>query len=153
MPLILLPLLLALALPATAADLAGRVSHVVSGRQLVLITETQGRHPLRLQGIRLAMEQPPLMRAARDRVNGLIGGRFVRFQASGLREEGEPLGFLDYAGQEVNLTLVADGLAIPVPEQLDPRRLPLYEQAQRAAQQRQVGLWAPPRPDRKLLPQ
>lgn len=151
-------LLILLLLPASqlhATELAGRISNVISGNKIVLMTETRGRHALRLQGIRLKMDDQRMLRAAQQRLNGLIGGRFVRISSSGVRQSGELSGFVDWGGQEVNLTLVADGLARVVPEELDNQRRTLYQRSQAEAKQRGLGIWfkAGKRPPRSLFPQ
>jgi endonuclease YncB( thermonuclease family) len=140
MPLLFL-FLLSLSIPLTAAELAGQVVNVVSGDAIVLTTASGGRHPLRLQGIRLPVDKPVLLQAARQRLNGLIGGRFVRVDTSGLRQDGVLSGFVDWGGKEINLTLVADGLALLAPEALDARRLDIYQRQQDRARRLRLGIW------------
>lgn len=140
-------------LPLQAAELAGRVSTVISGKQIELLTEQKARFPIELQGIELLSDKPNLMRAAQRRLNGLIGGRFVRVSTDGKRHYGRLLGFVNWGGQEINLTLVQDGLARVVPEQLDAKRRQLYEQREKIARQNQRGHWYHHRePARSLLP-
>ncbi|MBF0255008.1 MAG: thermonuclease family protein [Gammaproteobacteria bacterium] len=135
-----------------AAELAGRVLNVPSGEQIELLGE-QARFFVQLQGIELIEAKPRLRKAAQDRLKGLIAGRFVQVSIDGERRNGQLLGFVNWGGQEVNLTLVADGLALVRPEQLDDARLRLYQAAEAQAKQQRLGVWfEPAKPARSLLP-
>ncbi len=149
----LLCVLALLALPVQGAELAGRVINVISGKQIELLTQQNSRFPIELQGIALISDKASLQRAVQRRLNGLIGGRFVRVSSEGQRHNGSLMGFIDWGGQEINLRLVEDGLVRVVPEQLDPERLRLYQSRETAAKQRQLGLWHQAEQKRSLLPQ
>lgn len=129
MPLILLILSLLVATGLDAAELAGRVLNILGPFELEIVTEAGTRQPLILQGIQADPRRPDSQNAARTRLQGLVAGRFVRVTTQGERSQGRLLGFVDWGGKEVNLTLVEDGLAVPYPGQLDAARLAIYEAA------------------------
>jgi endonuclease YncB( thermonuclease family) len=92
-----------------AADLSGRIVNVYSGQELTIITATGGRHPIRLNGIRLP-DEPIRQQAAHSRLNGLVAGRFTLFQHSGQRQNGQLMGKLLLGGADINLRLLKEGL-------------------------------------------
>lgn len=136
MPLILLFLGLLLTEGLGAAELAGRVVAVLGPLELELVTDAGARQPLVLQGIQADPRRPDNSDALRLRLQGLVAGRFVRISTQGERDQGRLLGFVDWGGKEVNLTLIEDGLAIPLAGQLDAGRLAIYETAAARAKER-----------------
>jgi endonuclease YncB( thermonuclease family) len=123
-----------------AAELAGRVLHVSAALEIELVSEGGARHRIILQGIQLDPRHPERASSAQVRLQGLVAGRFVRVTTQGERNQGKLLGFVDWGGQEINLSLVQDGLAIPVAQQLDPVRYGQYQAAAVWAQERNTGV-------------
>lgn len=129
MPLIILFLCSLFVDSVLAAELTGRVTNVTGPLEVELITEAGVRQPIVLQGIQMDLKRPDVSAALRTRLQGLIAGRFVRVTIQGERSQGKLLGFVDWGGKEINLTLVEDGLVIPLAGQLDIDRLSRYEAA------------------------
>ncbi len=138
----LLLCLLLLSFSASSAELSGQVSTVYSGRDIALLTATRGRYLIRLRGIRLIDRDPAIRRAAKRRLNGLIGGRQVRVRIPGKQLSGKLSGYITWGGKEVNQELVANGLVNIDEAELDSTRLRNYRAARAGAQQRRLGIWA-----------
>lgn len=133
MPIVLFLLCSLSAFELMAMELAGRVLTVSGPLEIEIITETGARQPILLQGIQLDQSRPDASSAIQTRLQGLVAGRFVRLNTQGERQQGRLLGFVDWGGQEVNLTLVEDGLVLPLIGQLDPNRQARYEAAAKRA--------------------
>lgn len=136
MPLAFLLLCFLVAGELAAAELAGRVVNVPAALEIELVSDSGARQPIILQGIQLDPRHPELAVSAQTRLQGLVAGRFVRVTTQGERSQGKLLGFVDWGGQEINLSLVQDGLALPMAQQLDPARDVRYQAAAVQARER-----------------
>jgi len=117
----------------------GRVTSVTSGDEFCLVTGGGTRVPVRLDRV----DAPELGQAygqeSADYLKKLLYGREVRVQYTKRDQRGRVIGLVTLNKKDVNLRLVADGMAwyCGLPDQT-----PGYAEADASARKDKKGLWA-----------
>ncbi|MEO8156854.1 MAG: thermonuclease family protein [Betaproteobacteria bacterium] len=137
-------LLLALAVHATAATLAGRVVGVSDGDTVTVLTAQNRQYKVRLSGIDAPEKKQAFGTFSRQSLARQVFGQAVTVQWSKTDRYGRIVGRLDVDGVDANLEQVREGSAWVYTQYL--RELPaedrrLYREAEREAQFERRGLW------------
>ena len=136
--------LLAPGLTALAADtITGRVVGVTDGDTITVRT-TIDTIKVRLSGIDTPERGQPFGTKAKQALSGQVFGKDVTINSSGEDRYGRTLGEIIVGGESVNLWLVRTGWAWWY-ERYAPDDTQLRD-AQQAAQQAKLGLWADANP-------
>jgi endonuclease YncB( thermonuclease family) len=101
------------------------------------------QHKVRLDGIAAPERGQPFGTVARDRLASLVMGKAVTVHDDGRDKWGRTLGRIEIEGQDVNRTLVAEGLAWHYVKFSKDARLAAAERQARAAGR---GLWGDAKP-------
>lgn len=142
----LLALLLLLALPARAAEIAGRVVGITDGDTLTLLDDRRKQRRIRLAGIDTPEAHQPYGSRAREALAALAFGRRVTVEVAAVDRFGRTVGWVTSGGTDVNAALVRQGAAWVYRAYTDdPGLLRLEDEARRARR----GLWALPEADRQ----
>jgi len=144
-------LLLALlwVLPAPAATLTGRVTRVVDGDTLVVLSEGQAQHKIRLAGIDAPERAQPYGHKSTEHLSGLVAGRFVVVDWQKRDRYGRIVGKVVLAGEDVCLEQVEAGLAWHYKRyagEQSPEDRQAYAKAEEEAREARRWLWAEPKP-------
>ena len=132
------------AIPAIAGEpITGKVVSVTDGDTVRVLDAANVQHKVRLDGIDAPERGQPFGTVARDRLAALVMGKAVTVHSDGRDKYGRTLGRIEIEGQDVNRTLVAEGLAWHYVRYSDDATLAEAEREARAAQR---GLWRDPAP-------
>jgi endonuclease YncB( thermonuclease family) len=132
------------AIPAIAAEpLTGKVVSVTDGDTVRVLDANNVQHKVRLNGIDAPERGQPFGTVARDRLASLVMGKAVTVHDDGRDKWGRTLGRIEIEGQDVNRTLVAEGLAWHYVKFSKDARLAAAERQARAAGR---GLWGDAKP-------
>jgi endonuclease YncB( thermonuclease family) len=137
-------LLLALAVHATAATLAGRVVSVSDGDTITVLTAQNRQVKVRLSGIDAPEKKQPFGTFSRQTLARQVFGQAVTVQWSKTDRYGRVVGKIEIDGVDANLEQVREGSAWVYTQYL--RELPSadrkrYLEAERQAQFERRGLW------------
>lgn len=139
----LIVFLLLYAMPATAAQLQGRVVHVIDGDGLIVLVGEK-RVNVRIQDIDAPETGQPYGIASRQSLIAICGGEVATLQPSGKDRDGWTLGRVSCNGTDAGAEQVRRGMAWTF-ERYAPAGSPLYAvQAEARAARR--GLWAQQKP-------
>jgi endonuclease YncB( thermonuclease family) len=133
--------------PAHAATLSGRVIVVPEGDTIVVIDANRTRHTVRLAAIDAPERNQTFGNRARACLAKWVYQRNVLIEWNRTDAGGRLLGVIIVDGHDVNLELVRAGCAwwqrdgAQAPDERD-----VYEQAEKAARERKLGLWGDPKP-------
>ena len=130
-------------LTATGSDsqLSGRVSEVISGNQVVLVTDTGVRLPVILAGVLPPTRSRQWQAAARRFLGTLTLGRAVEFSYAGNQRQQPLLGRLWLGGSDLNIRLLQAGLGRYTAAGLSPTGQSAYRAAEQTAKSRGQGIW------------
>lgn len=132
------------AIPAIAGEpITGKVVSVTDGDTVRVLDAANVQHKVRLDGIDAPERGQPFGTVARDRLAGLVMGKAVTVHSDGRDKYGRTLGRIEIEGQDVNRTLVAEGLAWHYVKFSKDARLAAAERQARAAGR---GLWGDAKP-------
>lgn len=146
-------LLLLQALPASAAELEGRVVHIADGDSLTVLDDQNRQHKVRLAGIDAPERGQPFGKRAATELAGLAKNKRVIVDWTKTDRYQRIIGVVWVAQDDcgickpvldVGLALIGDGLAwhyraYERDQSIDKRRD--YRQAEVEARARQAGLW------------
>lgn len=137
-------LVLAAARMAEGDDaIAGKVVNVHDGDTVRVLDAANVQHKVRLQGIDAPERGQPFGTVSRDRLAALVMGKAVTVHDDGRDKYGRTLGRIEIEGQDVNRTLVAEGLAWHYVKFSKDAGLAAAEREARAAKR---GLWGDAKP-------
>ncbi|HEX7954161.1 MAG TPA: thermonuclease family protein [Burkholderiales bacterium] len=141
---LLAALLLALAVHATAATLAGRVVGVSDGDTVTILTAQNRQVKVRLSGIDAPEKKQPFGTFSRQTLARQVFGQAVTVQWTKLDRYGRVVGKIEIDGVDANLEQVREGSAwvyIQYLRELPPEDRKLYLEAEHQAQLERRGLW------------
>jgi endonuclease YncB( thermonuclease family) len=121
--------------------------HIVDGDSLVL--DVRGsQYRIDLWGIDAPERKQPWGKAAADRLNRTLTGRFVNVRVDGGGDDGRIVGRVMLRGRDIGLDLLHDGLAwSAIPGDGTPQQAAHpYNLAQRQASIARRGLWSDDHP-------
>jgi len=128
------------AVPAAASEVSGLVTRVSDG-DTIWVEDAQGtRHKIRLLDIDAPESTQKFGGKSTARLQSLIGGKRVKVTYSETDKYGRLLGTVWFGGEDINLRMVAEGMAWCYHYSKNER----YAAAQDAARTRRAGLWADP---------
>ena len=136
---ILVALLASPALAADTATLTGRVVSVHDGDTVRVLDAANVQHKVRLQGIDAPEIGQPFGTKSRDHLAALAKGKMVTVHEHGHDKYGRTLGRIEIEGEDVNQTMVADGMAWHFRRFDKSAELAAAEEKARDAKR---GLWA-----------
>ncbi len=122
--------------------ITGTVTSIVTGSE-VIITSADGPHEVALFGIASPREDQYYHMEAKEALAKRISNKQVWFEWAEKSDAGKPLGVLYHNGQNINLELVAEGLAWCDPKYTAAEK---FLNAQTIAKSKRIGLWQNPDP-------
>src|SRR5215475_14714403 len=142
-------ILFALALPATAQTIAGKVVARADGDTLTVLDDQQRQYKIRLVGIDAPESAQAFGDKARKSLSDLVRGKTVAVTNSKVVRNGWIVGKVTLAGRDINLEQIRRGYAWfyrAYAKELSRDDATAYEQAEAIAREKQLGLWAGPDP-------
>ena len=130
------------ALAAFGKEIAGKVTRVSDG-DTVWVSDSLGRHKVRLNRIDAPESGQPYGKESAARLKSLIGGKVVCVEYTSTDQYGRILGIIFLGDTDINLQMVRDGCAWHY-KHFDST--PAYVEAENDAQAAKRGLWAYPDP-------
>ena len=128
------------AVPSAAHEVSGVVTRVSDG-DTIWVQDAKGlHHKIRMLDIDAPESTQTFGGESTARLKSLIGGKTVKVTYSETDKYGRLLGTVWLGGEDVNLKMVAEGMAWCYHYSKNER----YAAAQSAARTRRVGLWANP---------
>jgi micrococcal nuclease len=131
-----------------AETFAGQVVTIFDGDTVEVLVDQRPRR-VRLEGIDAPEKAQAFGARAKQRLADLVGGQVVTVESEKTDKYGRTVGKLTLNGQDVNLAMIADGLAWwyrkYASEQPQVDRM-LYEAAEARAKAERRGLWRDPDP-------
>jgi len=128
------------AVPAARSEVSGVVTRVSDG-DTIWVEDAQGtRHKIRLLDIDAPESTQKFGGKSTARLQSLIGGKRVKVTYSETDKYGRLLGTVWFGGEDINLRMVAEGMAWCYHYSNNAK----YAAAQDAARTRRAGLWADP---------
>lgn len=141
---LILALLLAVATHASAAELLGRVVKVADGDTITVLDAGRVQHVVRLAGIDAPEKGQPFGQVSRRRLVERVIAHDVAVEWHKRDRYGRLVGVVMLDGQDVNLELVAAGLAWhyrAYEGEQAPEQRQAYREAEEAARAAHTGLW------------
>lgn len=140
-PLLTVLLLLLPTLPASAADVTGKVVGITDGDTLTLLTDAKRQVKVRLAEIDTPESRQPYGTKAKQALSDLAFGKIARVEVQTTDRYGRSVGRVWVGNRDINAALVEQGAAWVYRQYAhDPALLELEAQAKAAKR----GLWALP---------
>lgn len=133
----------------SSPDLVGRVVVVADGDTLTVLDAQKQQHRIRLVGIDAPESKQAFGQKSKDQLARWVHGQEVRVEHSKTDRYQRVLGKVWLGERNINLAMIEVGLAWYYKQfarDLTPTDRRLYEQAEQAARQQQLGLWADAHP-------
>lgn len=128
------------AVPSAAREVSGVVTRVSDG-DTIWVQDAKGlHHKIRMLDIDAPESTQKFGGESTARLKSLIGGKIVKVTYSERDKYGQLLGTVWFGGEDINLKMVAEGMAWCYHYSRNER----YAAAQSAARTRRAGLWANP---------
>jgi endonuclease YncB( thermonuclease family) len=138
-----------LADPALAQSLVGKVVSVADGDTITILDFDRTQHKIRLSGIDAPERSQAFGRLSREHLASLVAGEKFAVETDKTDRFGRSVGKVLLHGRDINLTMVAAGLAWHYKkyemEQPAVDRLS-YANAEVQARESRAGLWRDPEP-------
>ena len=135
--------------PALAQSLVGKVVSVADGDTITILDRDRTQHKIRLSGIDAPERSQAFGRLSREHLASLVAGEKVAVETDKTDRFGRSVGKVLLHGRDINLTMVAAGLAWHYKkyemEQPAVDRLS-YANAEVQALESRAGLWRDPEP-------
>ena len=135
-------LLVSLQTAAAVESLTGRPARIVSGNELVLLGSDGVLHRIVLSGIDTQPPNQPWGAAAIRHLRSLVMGRSVTFLYRSTEHTERIRGQLRHGGADINIRLLAAGLARLDPSGLSRADTERYAAAERQARAAGLGIWS-----------
>src|SRR5262249_4891984 len=142
-------ILFAMALPATAQTIAGKVVAIADGDTLTVLDDQQRHYKIRRVGIDAPESAQAFGDKARKSLSDLVRGKTVVVTNSKVVRNGWIVGKVTLAGRDINLEQIRRGYAWfyrAYAKDLGQVDAAMYEQAEARAREERRGLWAEPGP-------
>ena len=130
-------------LASYGATLTGRVVKVSDGDTITVLDASNVQHKIRLNGIDAPEKKQAFGQVAKNHLSSLVAGKAVRVEYSKRDRYGRVLGTVFVGDTDINLKMIADGLAWHY-KKFD--KTPSYAKAEDAARSKRLGLWRDPKP-------
>ena len=131
----------------SAATLTGKTVRVTDGDTIVILSEGNVQHKVRLQGIDAPERGQAYGTKSTQHLSGLVAGRFAVVEYDKRDRYGRIVGKVLVGGEDACLEQVSAGLAWHYKkyqnEQTETDRI-LYAEAEEKAREAKVGLWRDP---------
>jgi len=130
-----------------AATLTGRTVRVTDGDTIVILSEGNVQHKIRLQGIDAPERKQAYGKKSKEHLSESVAGRFVVVEYDKKDRYGRIVGKVLVGGQDVCLAQISAGLAWHYKkyqkEQTETDRI-LYSEAENMAREAKRDLWQDP---------
>ena len=126
----------------SSREIVGKVTRVSDGDTL-WVTDSLGRHKIRLNRIDAPESDQPFGKEATAHLKSLVAGKSVRVEYSSTDQYGRVLGIVYLDGTDINLQMLRDGYAWHY-KHFDST--PSYSAAELDARTAKRGLWSSPSP-------
>lgn len=139
----------ALALPAHASEIQGKVVAVADGDTVTVLDAQRVQHRVRLQGIDAPENRQPFGQRSRQYLAAMVHNQEVVVRVDKIDRFGRAVGVIYLAGQDVNLRMVEAGMAWHYKQyqrEQTPAQRRAYAAAEEAARRDRLGLWADTNP-------
>lgn len=135
--------LLLITFQSAVADalLNGRPAQIISGDELILMTDSGTMQRIKLIGITTQAPNLPWGAAARRHLQSLVMGRSVTFFYRSKDQMGRALGQLRHGGADINIRQLSAGLGRFDPTGLAPIEAEEYAAAEQGAHKAGFGIW------------
>jgi len=147
---VLLAALLCLSAAAQPQPITGKVVGVSDGDTITVLDDQKRQHKIRLDGIDAPESSQDFGSRAKQSLSDLVFGKTVTVISSKKDRYGRTLGKVMLSdGKDINLEQLERGMAWfyrQFAKELQPEDARSYEQAELAAREEKVGLWADPLP-------
>lgn len=141
--------MLLLPLTSWSAELTGKVVRIVDGDTLVVLDATNTQTKIRLAGIDCPEREQPWGQRAKQALSGYVFDQQVTVEWDKLDRYKRVVGKILDGEQDVNLTLVRDGMCWwyrKYAREQSPVDQRLYEAAETKAREARKALWSDPEP-------
>jgi len=146
---LLAALLLSLALPAAAATIEGRVVGVTDGDTITVLDHQNVQHRIRVASIDAPERKQPYSSRSKEHLSKWIYNRTVVVESTKRDRYKRIIGQVFLDGHDIGLEQVRAGMAWwyrAYSKEQEPEDQELYEKAELAAKERNLGLWRDPNP-------
>ena len=123
----------------TAQTVTGKVVRVADGDTITVLDAANAQHKVRLEKIDAPEKGQAFGAVAKSHLAELVAGKFVRVEWEKRDKYGRVLGVVYVGETTANLQMVKDGYAWHY-KRFD--NTPVYSQAENAAREKRLGLWA-----------
>ena len=130
-------------LTASGLTLTGRVVKVSDGDTITVLDAVNAQHKIRLYGIDAPEKNQAFGQVSRNHLASLVAGKAVRVEYSKKDKYQRILGTVFVGETDINLKMIADGMAWHY-KKFD--QTPAYAKAEDAARSNKLGLWRDPKP-------
>ncbi len=134
---------LTVCLATYSATLTGRVVKVSDGDTITVLDAVNVQHKIRLYGIDAPEKKQAFGQVSKKHLSSLVAGKAVRVEYSKKDKYGRILGTVFVGDTDINLKMIADGMAWHY-KKFD--KTPAYAKAEDAARSKRLGLWHDPKP-------
>jgi endonuclease YncB( thermonuclease family) len=144
---LLIVLLLAFPLAASAATLTGRTVRVTDGDTIVILSEGNVQHKIRLQGIDAPERGQAYGTKSKDHLSERVAGRFVVVETEKRDRYGRAIGKVLVGGNDVGLDQIIAGFAWHYKKYQNEQTASdrqRYADAENEARDAKRGLWQDP---------
>jgi len=134
---------------ASAATLTGRTVRVTDGDTIIILSEGNVQHKIRLQGIDAPERGQPFGTKAKNNLAAMIAGKAVSVDYNKLDRYGRIVGIVFLNGKDICLEQIRAGLAWHYKKYQDEQSAAdrkSYARAEVLAKQEMRGLWSEPSP-------
>jgi len=125
--------------PLTAQTVTGKVVRVADGDTITVLDAVNAQHKVRLEKIDAPEKGQAFGQASKKHLAEIVAGRSVRVEWEKRDKYGRVLGVVYVGEVNANLQMVKDGYAWHYKRFDDT---PAYAQAETAAREKRLGLWA-----------
>jgi endonuclease YncB( thermonuclease family) len=143
-------LLLATAWCVQAEVISGKVVRVADGDTITVLDEQMQQHKIRLAGIDAPERRQAFGQRSREFLSSLVAAQQVEVETEKTDKYGRSVGKVLLQGRDMNLAVVAAGLAWHYKEyesEQSPSDRLLYANAEQEARVLRKGLWVDPAPE------
>ena len=134
---------LILSLSVGANELTGRVVRVADGDTITVLDGSNTQHKVRLNRIDAPESGQAFGNVSKKHLSSMVAGKEVKVYWEKTDKYGRILGDITCCSTNVNLQMVKEGLAWHF-KFYD--KTPEYAEAEKAAREKKLGLWADPNP-------
>ncbi|WP_291103033.1 thermonuclease family protein [Hydrogenophaga sp.] len=130
--------------------IGGQVVGVTDGDTITLLDSYQRQHKIRLSGIDAPERKQAFGQRSRELLASLVFSKHVEVESDKKDRYGRTVGKVVFEGSDINLAMVAAGLAWHYKAYEEEQSLPdriLYAKSENEARSERRGLWVDPEPE------